>query len=651
MKRTVGVLALLLVLIPASVYAQPWSGILAPSRATNWSAAGATISDRTTNCVTAACNTLFGGTVTAASIQTALASAPANTVVRIPAGNFSLTAFSFTQSNITLRGAGANQTKLTITNTSDAGLGAEATAIRMIGGGEGVGCAASCGGTPPSQTATWTVSGGPVYPQGTTVLTFNNTAGLVAGPVGIGTLIFLDQTNDASDGYPALGDLVLCEGTAGGCSEEGGNQWARTGRSQVQPVTVTAINGSQVTVTPGLQMPNWRASQSPGAWWISAQIKNSGIENFALDFSSGGAGGIFIKDAANVWVKNLRLLKTNATGSRIWHVIPFQAAFFTVRDSYFYGPTSQANVQYAFTPNIAGQFVFENNILQRNTTPIAPNDPSHAGVYAYNFIRDTFYTGGIQPHNAGDLLSLYEGNNLNSINGENIHGPHYMSTHFRNLHDGFTNNGQSAITNCAMRIASKNRFWNVIGNVIGHSHFTTYQSLLTDNDDAIYCLGNTDDAPSVDDPHVQRTLMRWGNWDSVTSTNDTGTNDATGTRFVASEVPSGIVNFSNPVPASQALPASFYRATQPPWWGTPWGTPPWPPIGPDVSNGNAPNTVTSATGGHANKIPARLCFENTAVDPAYPSSNPRILLFNGSTCYQAAAGGSLPSAPSDLTVQ
>jgi hypothetical protein len=204
-----------------------------------------------------------------------------------------------------------------------------------------------------------------------------------------------------------------------------------------------------------------------------------------------------------------------------------------------------------------------------------------------------------------------------------------MSTHFRNHHDGFTNNGQSAITNCAMRIASKNRFWNVIGNVIGHSHFTTYQSLLADNDGAVYCLGNTDDAPSVDDSHVQRTLMRWGNWDS-----------------------SGIANFSNPVPASQALPASFYRAAQPPWWGTPWGTPPWPPIGPDVSNGNAPNTATSPTGGHANKIPARLCFENTPVDPAYPSSNPRILLFNGSSCYQA--GGeppTPPAAPSGLTLR
>src|SRR5439155_8496034 len=108
------------------------------------------------------------------------------------------------------------------------------------------------------------------------------------------------------------------------------------------------------------------------------------------------------------------------------------------------------------------------------------------------------------------------------------------------------------------------------------------------------------------------------------------------------EAPPGITNFADPVRAGRTLPASFYSAARPTvWWGTPWGTPAWPAIGPDVSGGNVSN---SPTGGHANKIPARLCFENTAVDPAYPSSSPRILLFNASTCYIGSSGGP-PAAP------
>jgi hypothetical protein len=121
---------------------------------------------------------------------------------------------------------------------------------------------------------------------------------------------------------------------------------------------------------------------------------------------------------------------------------------------------------------------------------------------------------------------------------------------------------------------------------------------------------------------VIRTLLRWGNWDNVTN----------GARFESSEVPSSISSYPNPVPSTQSLPASFYLSGQPNWWSTPWGTPKWPAIGPDVSGGNVTN---SPTGGHADEIPARLCFENTPNDPAYPSSNPRIKAFNGTACYGA----------------
>jgi len=140
------------------------------------------------------------------------------------------------------------------------------------------------------------------------------------------------------------------------------------------------------------------------------------------------------------------------------------------------------------------------------------------------------------------------------------------------------------------------------------------------------------------DSLVALTSMRWGNYDVV--------NDAV--RFVNADVPSGISLFANPVPASQTLPPSFYLTARPSaWWGTPWGTPPWPPIGPDVTGG----TVTSGTstlGGHAHKIPARLCYENTPIDGTYGSNN--VLLFNASQCY-VSQPQSTPSSPSAVTTQ
>ena len=167
----------------------------------------------------------------------------------------------------------------------------------------------------------------------------------------------------------------------------------------------------------------------------------------------------------------------------------------------------------------------------------------------------------------------------------------------------------------------------MIGNVLGGSYSNTYQTpSAAPSGTEIYNLGWHRNSPLPDDPRVEATLMRWGNYDTVTGTS----------RFLASEVPSGLAQFANPLPAAQALPPSLYLSARPAWWSTPWGTPPWPSAGPDVTGGDVPGYA-----GHAYKIPARLCYENSPIDSAHGSANVRI--FNPGNCYQ---GGTPP--PSDI---
>src|SRR5271155_1314087 len=75
-------------------YAQQWTGIIAPSRATNWSNAGVLggiPSGSWTQCATAACTALATpSNVTAANINAAIAGAPPNTYVLLPAGSFTI---------------------------------------------------------------------------------------------------------------------------------------------------------------------------------------------------------------------------------------------------------------------------------------------------------------------------------------------------------------------------------------------------------------------------------------------------------------------------------------------------------------------------------------------------------------------------------
>src|ERR1035438_10484381 len=78
---------------------QSWSGILDPSRAINWSGAGFTIPNYTTQCSgspVALSTGLGNAAANASAIQTALATCDAtHNVVNLPAGTYYVAGFSF----------------------------------------------------------------------------------------------------------------------------------------------------------------------------------------------------------------------------------------------------------------------------------------------------------------------------------------------------------------------------------------------------------------------------------------------------------------------------------------------------------------------------------------------------------------------------
>lgn len=640
--RRARLLVFFVVLLTLSLYssAQNWVGILDSKRATDWSTAGVPggVPNRQTNCVTAECNTLFGGNVSATTIQNALASAPANSVVRIPAGTFTVSPFSFTQDNITLRGAGATTTTL-IMNSSNSGCGLFYNeAIRMCKGAFNI---PGGGGPAPDHTATWSAG----YTKGTTQITVSSTTGMVAGQ----TVVHLDQLNDSADGWPATGDIYVCQ-TGPPCSAEGGGSFFRASRAQNSPHLVTAVNGTTVTIDPPLNLATWRSSQSPGLWWGDTGhiLHDSGIEDMTVNFTGGNSVGIIAANTRNTWLKGVALINTSSSaGSFVFHYLPVFAFRLTVRDNYFYGPTQQGNTQYTVSPHDVGSSLFENNIFHRNVIPFVPNDPSIGNVFGYNFFTGGFYTGAsMQLHNPADMMNLFEGNNGPTYLGDNNHGTHFFNTMFRNHFSGHRYNPIGNV-DTPVELLTTNRFFNVIGNVLGDTFYDQYEVLNCNSDSGcgsnpIYNLGWPGNCsfcgPLSPDPNVVRTLMRWGNWDTVTSTNDGGTNDQTGTRFVSSEVPSGITNFPNPVPGSQSLPPSFYLNAKPSWFSA---STPWPPIGPDVTNGNITNY-----GGHAYKIPAQQCYESLG-GPLNGAGNP--LNFNAATCYGAGGGDPPPDPPTGLS--
>jgi hypothetical protein len=581
-------MAVTLVLLCFPAYA-PAQGIIDASRRIDWSEAGIPggIPNRTT-----ICSTLNPG-VTAAQINTAIAACPAGQVVYLNAGTYILAGgIDFAgKSNVTLRGAGPDQTFLVFTAPATCwGLKANicfrASSLTAPGS--------------PAHTASWT-SG---YAKGTTNITLSNTTGLT-----VGTLLYLDQANDASD----TGGIYVC--SHAGCSTDGPGGGGRPGREQLQIVQVAAINGNVATITPGLHMPNWRSSQSPAAWWGDSILTMSGVEGFTIDnTASTETSGIAFANTLKCWVKNIRSLKSNRS-----HVWLYGAAHTVVRDSYLYGTKNAVSQSYGVEVYMGSAALIENNIFQHIAGPVV-QDIASGDVVAYNFSFDNYYlpiswmTPAQSQHGAGTAMDLYEGNSGNGTRGDNVHGSHNLLTIFRNYYTG-VEAGRLNETSPIL-LNTHTRFYNVVGNVLGtpgyHNRYESRAPSGTSSNTSIYSLGWSGAGGTTgslaNDPAVATTLLRWGNFDYVTML----------TRWSSSEIPAG-----NAVPSNQNLPASFYLSAKPSWWGTM----PWPAIGPDVTGGQDP-------AGHAHKIPARVCYDSS------PKNADGTLVFNANNCY-----GNTPSAP------
>ena len=156
--------------LPPVAQAAPWSGILDPSRAIDWSQAGVTagIPDRTTICAT------LNPGATAAQINSAIANCPSGQVVKLNAGTYNLISGISMKSNVTLRGSGADVTKLNFSGLSG-GIGGGGTfAIGLEGDYSAAWWDQVPGpsGANPSNIKTWIGTNGQsgVYTKGATVL-------------------------------------------------------------------------------------------------------------------------------------------------------------------------------------------------------------------------------------------------------------------------------------------------------------------------------------------------------------------------------------------------------------------------------------------------------------------------------------------------
>src|SRR5882724_2639287 len=261
-------------------------------------------------------------------------------------------------------------------------------------------------------------------------------------------------------------------------------------------------------------------------------------------------------------------------------------------------------------------------------------------------------------------MNLWEGNIMNAYLTDQLHGTSGLITIYRNWLNGLDWNTLSAPanhpTNQAQPItwSSYTRGMNVIGNVLGTPGFHTNYELATPaasscSSPTIFVLGYSNicgaNGGVADDVRVKSSLMRWGNYDVANAAvrwDGTESSPAASTYIGAQSTP-----------ASHTLPASFYLAGKPSWWGA--GS--YPPIGPDVTGGNGGTfpsgtyvqgicpvgkisggaTCATAYTGLVNLNPAMACYFNTINGPSDGGGS--ALAFDASACY--TGGTPVPGSP------
>ena len=655
-QMSFGTCALVLLGLTAPIRAQQlWSGVLESPRAVDWSHVGSPAVAFSTHWTQ--CGSTVAAGSSAATINAAIAACGVNHYVQLAAGTYTLTStLTFGQkSNVKLVGMGANQTFLVFTGTTGCWFGAD---ICMD--------SADLNDTQsPSNLANWTAG----YLQGATSITLSALVSGSKAPT-VGISLILDQLDDGTDD----GNINVCyqpNTEAHPCSTNGDNGgFARTNRGQMQIVTVTSVSGKgpyTVGISPGLQMPNWNGCNASGgcapqAWWATSPIQNMGIENLSMNFSAsepsqGNGVGVEILNCSGCWLKGVAGIAPGRSD-----VFPVLSTYITVQDSYFFKTAGHTSVSYGVESDGTSAMLVQNNIFQQVTEPMSFNGSCSGCIEAYNFDVGSIYgispwnwrMASVLPHAVGNAHILMEGNQGSGLVGDIVHGSHHFLTAFRNTWNGYQlNNGVAPSSNIGpVILLAQNRFFNIVGNVLGTSAIT--YGYTTGTNQIYPSLGGSEsNAYTVPaDSNVARTLMRWGNYNTATgAVRWCGNSSDPGWSTICastSEVPSTIPQYANPVPSSTNLPASFYLTARPAWWPS---SKAWPPIGPDVSGGNlgtcsggtyaglwatksaqcTGGTLAIAYAGHANSIPAMDCYLNTMGGSLQGTG--RVLTFDAADCY------------------
>jgi hypothetical protein len=413
----------------------------------------------------------------------------------------------------------------------------------------------------------------------------------------------------------------------------------------VNSITGSCSSSCTVSFSPGLYLPNWSSGQTPVATWETSssagntpQPYGNGLEDLTVDATGATSNeAIFLDNTYASWIKGVRIIGS-AAGDAIY---TYYAKSCLIFNDYLYADqvTRGSDAVFNQMGNTSDTLTL-NNIVTGGQTWNGSGG-NEGNVIAYNYGRDSqtsYYQLATYDHEPGGAFTLVEANQSGLFLGDNTWGSQDLTTLFRNYYNGADPTYSSADNPRVISVNNNVRFENFIGNVLGGSQITSYQT--TSGYNYVYQFG-TADALALSSTY------RWDNYDNVTDGVRTCGNSSSpnwsaycgGTSEVPTSLSGNAASFEQTIPSNTSLPCSLFLAgynsttctahpsggTGLSWWKvcTLWTAfpttcsaaqlQPFPPNGPDVTGG----TYLS---GYANDLPASIAFANLPIDTSYQNS-------------------------------